>query len=92
MKTVPTYPEIVWSRPDKPRIAVAEDGEAGIAEVAAYFDIDVKRLRGWIFQKINDGPIGDIATGRCYFWSVQPFVDRMRAACLSEETNSNVLT
>lgn len=58
--------------PGKPALPVDADGSATIEATADYFEMDVRKLRGLIHSNASiHHPIGSLALGICYPWSVQ---------------------
>lgn len=63
MKTpLPPHPE-VKPRPGKSPLVFKGDGWVTIAEACEYWDLDPKRLRGWILRNRLGDPLGSVIDG-----------------------------
>lgn len=71
--TIPPPPEIA-PRPGKVAPAYKGDGWWTIEEAAEYFDLDIRRLRGWIHRNVLHEPVGNLAEGWVYPFSVERYL------------------
>lgn len=74
--------------PGKPPLLTDAEGLVTLEVAAAYFDVEVKRLRGWLLRNAHGDPIGDALLGRVYPYSLERYLRRvelLRAKSFSDE-------
>lgn len=73
-------PEVA-DRPGKhPIIVCLNDYRAPITVTAEFFDVDPKRLRGWMLRETVHAPLGNVREGWVYPFTVQRFLARQLRA------------
>ena len=70
----PNYAITLAKRPGKTAPVVDEYGYASIEATAAYFDMEPKRLRGYVFRNEWMDPIGDAVACTVYPFTVERFL------------------